>query len=134
MPFHFFGKMSLPQTVYFSISNFVYKLTQPIIYAHNDTGVLQGDFVPYTKKFWCVGFFVILYRTLIKLCNPAKFYFYFSYSMTITLYNGRKGLENFIFYENTIAARALWPSSTIILTYATPPPPLSVPLTFQYVD
>ena len=31
MPFHFFGKMSLPQTVYFSISNFWYKLTQPNI-------------------------------------------------------------------------------------------------------
>ena len=29
MPFHFFGKMSLPQNVYFSISNFWYKLTQP---------------------------------------------------------------------------------------------------------
>ena len=29
----FFGKMSLPQTVYFSISNFLYKLTQPIVYA-----------------------------------------------------------------------------------------------------
>ena len=27
--FHFFGKMSLPQTVYFSISNIWYKLTQP---------------------------------------------------------------------------------------------------------
>ena len=25
----FFGKMSLPHTVYFSISNFLYKLTQP---------------------------------------------------------------------------------------------------------
>ena len=30
MPFHFFlGKMSLPQTIYFSISDFWYKLTQP---------------------------------------------------------------------------------------------------------
>ena len=29
MPLNFFGKMSLPQTVYFSISNFWYKLTQP---------------------------------------------------------------------------------------------------------
>ena len=28
----FFGKMSLPQTVYFSISNFLYKLTQPTVY------------------------------------------------------------------------------------------------------
>ena len=27
--FPFFGKMSLPHTVYFSISNFLYKLTQP---------------------------------------------------------------------------------------------------------
>ena len=31
MSFHFFGKMSLPQTVYFSILNFLYKLTQPSI-------------------------------------------------------------------------------------------------------
>ena len=31
MPFHFFGKMSLPQTVYFPISNFWYKLTQPTV-------------------------------------------------------------------------------------------------------
>ena len=28
----FWGKMSLPQTVYFSISNFLYKLTQPNIH------------------------------------------------------------------------------------------------------
>ena len=28
----FWGKMSLPQTVYFSISNFWYKLTQPTVY------------------------------------------------------------------------------------------------------
>ena len=32
MPFHFLGKMSLPQTVYFSISNFLYKLTQPTVH------------------------------------------------------------------------------------------------------
>ena len=31
MPFHFFAKMSLPQTGYFSISNFLYKLTQPSV-------------------------------------------------------------------------------------------------------
>ena len=31
MPFHFFGKMSLLQTVYFLISNFLYKLTQPTV-------------------------------------------------------------------------------------------------------
>ena len=30
--FHFFGKMSLPQTVYFSISNVWYKLTQPNVH------------------------------------------------------------------------------------------------------
>ena len=28
----FMGKMSLPQTVYFTISNFLYKLTQPNIH------------------------------------------------------------------------------------------------------
>ena len=29
--FPFFGEMSLPQTEYFSISKFLYKLTQPIV-------------------------------------------------------------------------------------------------------
>ena len=32
MAFHFLGKMSFPQTVYFSISNFLYKLTLPKIH------------------------------------------------------------------------------------------------------
>ena len=35
----FFGKMSLPQTVYFSISNFFYKLTQPTVHVCNAVGV-----------------------------------------------------------------------------------------------
>ena len=30
--FPFFGKLSLPQTLYFTISNFLYKLTQPNIH------------------------------------------------------------------------------------------------------
>ena len=34
MFFHFFGKLSLPQTVYFSVSNFLYKLTQPTVQAN----------------------------------------------------------------------------------------------------
>ena len=33
MSFYFLGKMSLPQTVNFSISNVWYKLTQPTVYA-----------------------------------------------------------------------------------------------------
>ena len=37
----FLGKMSLPQTVYFSISNFLYKLTQPNVHTvHKQRGSL----------------------------------------------------------------------------------------------
>ena len=42
MPFHFFGKMSLPQTVYFSITNFWYKLTQPNLHLSQDRDTLSS--------------------------------------------------------------------------------------------
>ena len=50
MPYHFLGKMSLPQTVYFSISNFWYKLTQPTVQyiskfeLHKDDGSEKYNF------------------------------------------------------------------------------------------
>ena len=39
---NFLGKMSLPQTKYFSISNFLYKLTQPTVHQIASTKVYSN--------------------------------------------------------------------------------------------
>ena len=61
----FFAKMSLPQTVHFSISNFLYKLTQPNVHAAKQIikkkfriylFAFDGDFrVPLYNFYFCLG-------------------------------------------------------------------------------
>ena len=48
--FNFFGKMSYLQTVYFSISHFWYKLTQPIVYVRHTFFLILYFLIPLSGK------------------------------------------------------------------------------------
>ena len=118
MSFHFFAKMNLAQTIYFSISNFLYKLTQPN--SHVLKIMLSGEPCPvfFTSRFCLVntiyGTYYVLYLSLDSILNLFIFGNPVSPS-ALLLYNGYNGFANnfyftqvFGFYVRNIQTAVLY--------------------------